>query len=270
MRQALTPLQYPERRGRHPGLLGTCLPPVMFLVLFLLVWQFAIPALGVGSYILPPPLAIAIEILDSPLQLLTHSLVTLTESLAGFVVAALIGIGTAVLFVHCRTFERVAYPYIVAFKAVPLIALAPLLVLWFGNGMLSKVVMSALICFFPIVVSTALGLRDVSPAALDLMHSLSASRWQILTKLRFPSAAPHVFSALKVASTLSIIGSIVGELAGADRGIGYLIIVSSYRLETSAMFAAIVASAVAGVVLFGLISLLERRVCAWHHAYRRG
>ena len=197
-----------------------------------------------------------------------HTGITLWESFAGFVFAFFIGVGVSIIFVHSRATERLAYPYIVALKAVPLVAIAPLLVIWFGNGLTSKIIMSALICFFPIVVSTSIGSKDVSPAALDLMHSLSASRWQILTKLRFPSSAPHVFASLKVASTLSIIGSIVAEMAGADRGLGYLIMMSNNRLDTPAMFAAILLSALAGISFFGILSMIERRVLSWHHVFQ--
>ena len=164
--------------------------------------------------------------------------------------------------------RRWSNPYVVAFKAIPLIALAPILTIWFDNSMLGKVVMSCLICFFPIVVSATTGLRDVSPSSLDLMHSLYANWWQILIKVRLPAAAPHIFAALKVASTLSIIGSIVAELTGADKGIGYLIIVSSYRLDTPAMFAAIIVSAAAGILFFFSIAWAERKVLNWHQAYQ--
>ncbi len=243
-------------------------PPVAFLLIVLLLWQFAVPAMGIKPYLIPTPTDIASEISRDPTDLLFHTGVTLLESALGFLVACLIGFGTAVVFVHCKTAEKLAYPYVVAFKAIPLIAMAPLLIVWFGNGLSAKVIMSAMICFFPIVVSTTVGLRDVSSASLDLMHSLSASRWQILMMVRLPSAGPHIFAALKVASTLSVIGAIVAELTGADRGLGYLIVVSSYRMETAALFAAILASALAGVSLFGIISLAEKRLLSWHQAFR--
>jgi len=239
----------------------------LLLAVFLL-WQFAVPAFGIKPYLIPTPTDIAAEIAQGPIKLLMHTGVTLLESALGFVLACLIGFVTAVVFVHYRPAERLAYPYVVAFKAIPLIAMAPLLIVWFGNGLSAKVIMSAMICFFPIVVSTTVGLRDVSSASLDLMHSLSASKWQILMMVRLPGAGPHIFAALKVASTLSVIGAIVAELTGADRGLGYLIVVSSYRMETAALFAAILASALAGVSLFGVLAFAERRLLSWHQAFR--
>jgi len=246
------------------------LPPVLFFVALVVAWQYLLPAIGVRAYLVPPPLDILKELAAEPFVFLEHTGVTVLESLAGFLLALVLGVTCAVLFVHSRGAERTIFPYIILLKAVPLIAIAPILILWFGNGMSGKIVMSALICFFPIVVSTTVGLRDISPASLDLMHSLSASRRQILTKIRFPAAAPHIFSALKVASTLSVIGSIVGELAGADRGIGYLILVSSYRMDTASMFAAVILCAIAGLLFFGAISIVERRVLRWHQAYAHG
>lgn len=255
---------FTPRWKRH---LAHMLPPVLFFIALVLAWQYLFPILGVRPYHMPPPLDIAREMATDPGMYLEHTGVTIFESLAGFLLAFVTGVACAILFVHSRVSERTLFPYIILFKAVPLIAIAPILILWFGNGMFGKIVMSALICFFPIVVSATIGLRDVSPASLDLMNSLSASRRQILLKIRFPAAAPHIFSALKVASTLSVIGSIVGELSGADRGIGNLILISSYRMDTVSMFAAVICCAVAGLLFFGVISLVERRMLRWHQAY---
>lgn len=264
----LTLSQAPLNRTRRWKRLQTVLPSLAFFLVFLAIWQYALPALGVRSYHIPSPGAIVAAIAKEPLVFLYHTGITALESLSGFIIAIVVGVAFAILFVHCRAAEHTVFPYIVILKAVPLIALAPILVLWFGNGLWAKTVMSALICFFPIVVSTTIGLRDVSPAALDLMRSLSASRRQILVKIRLPAAAPHIFSALRVASTLSIIGSIVAELAGADKGIGYLILVSTYRMDTNVMFAAVVFCALAGLLFFSAITLMERRILKWHQAYQ--
>lgn len=141
--------------------------------------------------------------------------------------------------------------------------MAPLLVLWFGTGLFSKIVAAALVCFFPILVNTVKGLGSVNNDALDLFKSYSATKWQIFTKLRLPNSLPYIFSALKISTGLAVVGAVVGEFVGASKGIGYVILVSSYHLETTTMFAAIIMSALAGVLFFWLISVLEKKFIFW-------
>ena len=154
----------------------------------------------------------------------------------------------------------------IALKAIPLVAIAPLLVLWFGSGILGKIVMAALICFFPAIVNTTAGLKAIDRDALYMMQSISATKWQIFIKLRLPNSLPYFFSGLKISSTLAVVGAIVAELAGADKGIGYTILISSYRLETNMLFAAIVAASIGGIAFFGVISWVERLWLYWHES----
>jgi NitT/TauT family transport system permease protein len=185
------------------------------------------------------------------------------ESVLGFLLGSIGAYVVAVFFVYSRIIKEAVYPYAVALKSTPLIAIAPLLVLWFGNGLLSKVVMSALVAFFPVLVNSANGLTEVDPEALDLMRSLSASGWQVLTKIRIPNSLSYLMAGLKIASSLAVVGAVIGEFTGATEGIGHLINTSSYYLETPLMFAGVVMISLGGVVFFGLMAYLERKIVFW-------
>jgi NitT/TauT family transport system permease protein len=169
-----------------------------------------------------------------------------------------------------RFIERSLYPWAVVLQTVPIVAIAPLLTIWFGFGLSPKIVIAAIICFFPMLVNSTRGLRAISPQALELMRILSASRRDIFFRVRLPSSLPYVFSGLKVASTLAVIGAIVAEFTGADRGIGYLVVAASYRIDTRLMFAGIALSSAAGILFFNLISGLERLVLRWPGARPEG
>ncbi len=236
---------------------------IVFFVALLLSWHFGVQVFSVPSYLIPAPLQVLTVILNDPVTLLKDTGITMLESVLGFILGTLAGILVAILFVHSRTAEAALYPYAVAFKAVPLVAIAPLLIIWFGNGLLGKVIMAATICFFPAIVNGARGFRSVGGEALDLMESLAAHKRDIFFKLRLPSSLPFLFSAFKISSTLSVVGAVVAEMAGADKGIGYLILISSYRNDTAALFAAIVAVSVGAIVFFGIIALAEKRLVFW-------
>jgi NitT/TauT family transport system permease protein len=174
----------------------------------------------------------------------------------------------AVAFVHSRSLELGVYPYAIALKTVPIVAIAPLLVVWCGNGILPKVIVSAIISFFPVVVNTTKGLRSVDTEAFDLFDSMSASRGQVFWKLRVPSALPYLFAALKISCTLAVIGAIVGEFSGADKGLGFFILISSYRLETVDMFVGILVSSLLGILFFYGVALVEHLVVPWGRGSR--
>jgi NitT/TauT family transport system permease protein len=237
--------------------------PIVFLFGGLALWEAAARLLAVPMYILPLPSAIAAVVIESPGTLLRHASVTAIESLAGFGLASASAFVVAALFAHSKTLEQGLYPYAVALKTTPIVALAPLLVLWFGTGMTSKIVASALICFFPVLVNATRGLSDVDQEALNLFDSLAASKRQTFVMLRIPHSLPYLFAALKVSSSLSVVGAIVGEFVGANAGLGYWILVSSYHFETPAMFAAVFAAAAIGMLFFGLVTFTERRWINW-------
>jgi len=245
-------------------LLKLWFPLILFTFVFLFFWESIVVIFNIPEYILPAPSQICVEIKSSFYVLLKNTGITMFEAFLGFLTGSGFGFVVACLFAHSRVVERCVYPYMVAIKALPIVAIAPLLVIWFGNGIFGKVVMAAIICFFPAVVNTTTGLKSIDQDAMNLMQSLSASKWQIFTKLRLPTSLPYFFSGLKISSTLSIVGAIVAELVGSDQGIGYTILIATYHLNTRMLFAAILLISLAGIVFFGLVSRLEKACLFWH------
>lgn len=246
--------------------LRTLLPAALLFMAVLLLWQLAVVLLDVPAYIVPSPTEIVGELMVEGPELVEDLGWTMLEAILGFLLGSSIAIITAVAFVHVPIVERAAFPWAIALQTVPIIAIAPLLTIWFGFGLVPKVAIAAIICFFPVLVNTTRGLRAISGEAFELMTVLSASKRQILWRLRIPSSLPFVFAGLRVAATLSVIGAIVAEFTGSDRGIGYVIVQASYRLDTRLMFAAIVLSCLGGILFFGFIGWLERRALRWPDA----
>lgn len=234
---------------------------VFFGIIF--AWQIIDVIFSVPHYILPSPAEIVAEIQERFAQLLRELAWTMAEAVLGFLLGSAVAFLWAVAFVRVRAIERSLYPWAVVLQTVPIVAIAPLLTIWFGFGLAPKVVIAAIICFFPMLVNSVRGLRSISPQALELMRILSASERDIFTHLRLPSSLPYVFSGLKVASTLAVIGAIVAEFTGADRGIGYVVVAASYRIDTRLMFAGITLSSAAGILFFNLISGLEKALLRW-------
>ena len=168
------------------------------------------------------------------------------------------GVGTALLFSWFRFLEMLLMPLLVSLNMIPKVALGPLFIVWFSYGLMPNTLISFSICFFPIVLTTARGLREVEPELIDLVRSLNGSRWQIFTKIQLPGALPYIFSGMKVASVLAVAGAIVGEFLGSERGLGYLMLQVQVTLDTPAMFMAVLLITLIGVVLYGLVLLLER------------
>ncbi len=242
------------------------LPPVIIFIAILSLWETIVLLFDVPDYLLPAPHEVFWKGVELKTSLFIDTLITLFEAVLGFILGCGIGILIAIGFAHSRTLELSLYPYAIALKTIPIIAIAPLLILWLGNGIAAKIVISALICFFPAIVNTVRGLKSVDENALDLFKSLSATRWQIFKMLRFPNSLPYIFSALKISTTFSIIGAIVGEFAGADKGLGFFILQSSYWLRTTDMFVAIIIISVVGILFFGLIALIEKAVIKWENS----
>lgn len=251
---------------RGPSRLRTYVPAVLLFMTVLLAWQVAVVVFEVPAYIIPSPTEISGELVVEGPDLLTDLGWTMLEAVLGFLVGSSIAIITAVVFVHVPIVERAAFPWAIVLQTVPIVAIAPLLTIWFGYTLVPKIAIAAIICFFPVLVNTTRGLRAISAEAFELMSVLSASKRQILWRLRVPSSLPYTFAGLRIAATLSVIGAIVGEFTGSDRGIGYVIVQASYRLDTRLMFAAIVLSCLGGILFFGLIGWLERRSLRWPDA----
>jgi len=237
--------------------------PWLFGALVLLGWEAIVRLARVPAYLLPAPSSILASI-DA--DLLGHLAVTFSEALAGFALASAAAFGAALLFVRSRTLEAGLFPLAIALKTTPLVALAPLLVLWMGTGWSSKVMAAALICFFPVLVNAVKGLKAADAEHFELFQSMHATRGQEFRKLRVPYCLPYLFAALKISSSLAVVGAIVGEFVGSTRGLGYVIMVSSSHLETEALFSAIFASALSGIVLFQAIGWCERRIVFWQSA----
>lgn len=237
--------------------------PIAFAVALLALWQAFVRLASVPEYLLPAPTTILAAV-DRSLFLQLG--VTFTEALAGFLVASAAAFCAALLFVRFTLLERGLFPLAIALKTTPIVAMAPLLVLWQGTGWWSKVTSASLICFFPVLVNSVKGLRAADTEFHELFRTLDASPAQEFRKLRLPFSLPYVFSALKISSSLAVVGAIVGEFVGATKGLGYLIVLSTAHLDTPTLFTAIFASALAGILLFYAVSLLERVVVFWQRA----
>ena len=231
----------------------------------LLVWYLAARFSGLPAFILPSPLQVwqrfVLSLADG--ELAQNTLVTLTEILLGLFSGALVAIVLGYLLAKSLTLEKILSPYLVASQAVPLVAIAPLLVIWFGPGMFSKVLICALIVFFPVLVNTIVGLRAVPGALYDLMHSLRASRRQILFHLEIPAALPIFLGGLRIGATLSVSGAVVGELVGADHGLGVLINVGRGTYDTPMVFVAVFTLVVLALSLYEIVSWIEKKLLAW-------
>jgi NitT/TauT family transport system permease protein len=229
------------------------------------IWQAAAKLSGLPAFILPGPdlvLARFVHVLADG-SLLHHTLVTLTEVLLGLLVGSLTATILGYLLARSAALERVLSPYLVASQAVPTVAIAPLLVIWFGSGMFSKVLICALTVFFPILVNTVVGIRAVPAPLRDLMHSLRAKPLQILRYLEIPAALPVFLGGLRVGATLSVIGAVVGEFVGADEGLGFLINVARGQYDTALVFAAVFTLIGLALALYGLVVLAEHRALRW-------
>ena len=240
--------------------------PALFLVGVVLLWWLVTAQGWVKPYLVPSPGAVLGEFRTDGALLARNSAITLTETVAGFVVAAVVGLVCAVAIVYSRGVERTLYPLLLAAQVVPKIAIAPLFVVWLGFGITPKILVAVLIAFFPVVISGVAGLRSVDPELLDLAATMGANPWSSFVKIRFPGAIPHIFAGLKVAVTLAVVGAVVGEFVGANSGLGYIVMSSNGNLNTPQLFAALIAMSVIGIVLFAVLEIAERYAVPWRAA----
>ena len=221
----------------------------------------------VPVYIVPGPLAVLRRLFGDIGFFAGHGATTLIEAIIGFLLGSLVAVTAAILMAHSRLMERTLLPLAVVVKVTPIVAIAPLFVIWFGFGSAPKVLIAAIITFFPVMVNANLGLRSVDPRALDLFRSLHASRAEILMKLRAPSSMPYLFAAFRIAVPLSVIGAVVGEWFTGDQGLGSVIIVAHNDLDTPTLFAAIFSLAIIGVSLTLATFYVEKRTLFWHDSF---
>jgi NitT/TauT family transport system permease protein len=256
----------PASPAKAPALGAEYVMPAATLLALLAIWELAVRLFNVPTFVLPAPSVIAREGWAHRVHLPGHTWATLWETLAGFGLSIAVGVPLAVLIVSSGFLRNTIYPLLVITQSVPKVAIAPLIVIFIGVGEMPKILVAFLVAFFPIVVDSATGLTAVPPELLDLSRSLKASRQQEFIKIRFPTAVPFIFSGLKVAVALSVVGAVVGEFVQADKGLGYLIVVSTSFWKTPLAFAAMGILSLMGIVLFALVALVERVVFPWHTA----
>jgi NitT/TauT family transport system permease protein len=256
-------------RARLATVVNSVWRPLIFLVVCLVLWWFFTSATGlIRPYLVPSPAAVANEFNHDGLLLLKNSWITSYETILGFVLAVIIGLGCAVAIVYSRTIEQTLYPILLFAQVVPKIAIAPLLVVWLGFGPAPKILVAVLIAFFPVVISSVAGLRSVDTELLDLASTMGASPVRTFMKIRFPAALPQIFAGLKVAVTLAVVGAIVGEFVGANAGLGYLLLIANGQMNSALLFAGLFVMSAIGIVLFAALEIAEAFLVPWHASRR--
>ncbi len=238
------------------------------LVAFVAVWHFYVQWSGVSKFIIPPPIAVwesFLDLISSP-STLRHTWITLYETLAGFVIACIVGVGLGTVLGKTPWLERAVNPFIVATQVVPKVALVPLFILWFGFGPESKIIIAAVLAFFPILTNTMLGVKSIDLGHRDVMTVLNANRWQAFLTLELPSSLPAIVAGMEVGIVLAIIGAVVGEYLGGSTGLGHLAVASLNDFKVGMMFAVIILLTLIGFVLYMLIGLLRRVLTPWHES----
>jgi ABC-type nitrate/sulfonate/bicarbonate transport system permease component len=255
---------YPEiRPDRRTSAVDRWIAPTLFLVTLASIWELWSRWRDVPRWLLPPPSVIATTLMEDRGLLVRHTGVTLAEVVLGFALAVVVGVALGAAIDASTILERAVYPLVIASQTIPVIALAPLFLIWFGYGLLPKVLITALIAFFPIAVNTVDGLRQTDPDILDLFRSLGASRWTRFRLAKLPSALPYIFSGAKIAVAVSVIGAVFGELFGSSQGLGYLLDRSMAQFLTARVFAAIALLSLMGITLFAIVALVERVLTPW-------
>jgi len=245
------------------------LPPLVLVVTLLALWQLATMVWQIESWLLPSPLAIARAAFDAQSLLGRHIWQTVQETLIGFTVALIVGLALGLLIDYSPLMRDALYPLLVISQTVPTVAIAPLLVIWFGYGIWPKIIVVGLICFFPIVVNTADGLRSADPELIALLRTMGASRADTFFQVRLPGAMPTIFTGVKIAITYSVVGAILGEWVGASQGLGIFMLRATNSFRTDWVFVSIAITALLSIVLFGLTALIERLALPWYYTAAR-
>jgi NitT/TauT family transport system permease protein len=234
------------------------------ILLLIVIWELACRLGNLPSWLLPAPTRIALSIWEHRAMLPGHVVSTLTATVSGFALAVTGGVPLAIAITSSRIARNVLYPVFLIFQSVPKIAFAPLILLWAGYGLPSKILVASVTAFFPIVINTAAGMSAVSEEMLQLTRAYNTPALRVFLKVKLPFAMPYLFSGMKVAMTLSVIGAVVGEFVGSDTGLGFVILTSSSTMNTSLVFAAMILLSAMGITLFYLIGAIERIACPWY------
>ena len=250
-----------RRRRRVPEITYS----VLVFIGLLVVWQVVVEMFDVSNILVPAPTAVAVSLVDGfrDGSLVSHSIVTMKEILIGFGIAVGSALVSAVLITQFRTVERVLFPLLILTQTIPKVAMAPLLIVWFGIGISSKVLTVALIAFFPLLINAVLGFRSAAHEQVEMLRSFGASRMQVMRHLQIPSALPHIFAGLEVAVILSVTGAVVAEFVGSSEGLGYLIQASNFTLDVARTFAVIVVLSAVGIALHAVVVQLGKWLVFW-------
>ena len=244
-------------------MLRRLLLPVVVIGALVLAWDLAIRLFAVPEYVIPTPGSVGQALVRERARLLDNAIPTIVESVGGFALGNLVAIAAALAFVHSNALERALYPVAVAVRTLPIVAIAPIFVLLLGNGYAPKIAIAALITFFPTLVNMVEGLESADPQALELMHVLSAGKTEIFRYVRWPSSLPYLFSAMRIASTSSVLGALVAEWIGTNKGLGYLIVLTTYDFRTALLYAAMVVTSAIALAFFFLVTLAEWMLVRW-------
>ncbi len=240
--------------------------PALVLTLALLaLWELYVRARQVSAQVLPSPIAIVQALINNWSVIYDNTLPTLLETVLGMAIAILLGLLLAIMLDISGWMRRAIYPLLITSQTIPIIALAPLLLIWIGYDIRPKLIVVTLYCFFPIAVATVDGLASAEPELIKLLRSMRATRWQMLRLVRLPGAMPAFFSGLRIAATYSVIGAIFGEYVGAEKGLGIYMQKAANSFATIHVFAAILVTTILSLLLFGLVSLIERIALPWYH-----
>jgi NitT/TauT family transport system permease protein len=262
--------------------LANAAPPLIAFVLAIIAWEGIVRLFSIPVYLLPAPSAIVGTLwklvsagfipptyVGAPAEgILYDTYVTLAEAMVGLAIGTFVGLVLAVIMVHSRFAEQALYPIVVTIRSTPMIAIAPIFIIWFGFTIMPKAIVAALATFYPTLVNCVTGMRAVEPTTLEFLQSVNASRWEIFWRLRVPNTLPYFFAALRLNVSLSLIGAIVGELVGARDGVGHMITAAAVTLRTTEVFSGVVMLTLMGVILTGFVSVLQSRVLYWHETER--
>jgi NitT/TauT family transport system permease protein len=248
-----------ERRSRHRSYdrISTVIYPTVTMVAAIALWEIGVRAFGIPAFLLPSPSQIVASMVEHSSLLAKHGWITTIEIVLGFLMSIVVGVPLAFAIFMWPAFSRSVLPLLISSQAIPKVAVAPLLLVWFGFGLLPKVLIAFLIAFFPVVISTAVGLASIEPEKIHLARSMGLSATATFFKIRLPNALPSIFAGLKISITLAVVGAVVGEFVGGDAGLGYLLMVANGSMDTTLLFAGLVALTIQGVVLYALVELAE-------------
>jgi len=243
---------------------GNPIYPCAAFIIFIVIWEFIVKAKDIKDYILPSPSAILYQFIKSGDLLLSHSVTTITETVLGFILGVILAVLLSIIMSSFRILQNIFYPFMILSQTIPIIVIAPLITIWFGIGIVSKLIICVLVVFFPVALNLTEGLNSYDRDLEELMKCMNANKIQIFTKVKLPSALVHLFSGLKLAAAYSVMGAVMSEWTGAQNGLGIFLTRSMKSFKTAAMFADIVIISLFSILLFILISIIEKKTIKWN------